>query len=140
MEASGCVAQKGTVEEITDHGVMVRVHRESACGHCSAQSLCNLSGSGEKIFETGSNQQNFSVGEAVEVVITRGMGNKAVFLGYFLPFLMVVAFLFVFQALHLPEWISGLLSLGTLLPYYGLLYLLRDRLKRSFSFTIRKLS
>jgi sigma-E factor negative regulatory protein RseC len=140
MEASGCVAQKGTVEEISDNGIMVRVHRESSCGHCSAQSLCNLSGSGEKIIETGSNQQKFIVGETVEVVITRGMGNKAVFLGYFLPFLLVVVFLLLFQAVHLPEWMSGLLSLGMLLPYYGLLYLFRDRLNKSFNFTIRKLA
>ena len=140
MEASVCIAQKGTVEEITDHGIKVSVHRDSACGHCNAQSLCNLSGDTEKIIETGDNQQNFTIGEDVEIIITRNMGNKAVFLGYFLPFLVVLTFLFIFQGLHLPEWMSGLLSLGMLLPYYVLLYLFRDRLKRSFNFTIRKLA
>ena len=51
MEASVCIEQKGIVEEITDHRIRVRIHRESACGHCSAQGMCNLADISERIIE-----------------------------------------------------------------------------------------
>jgi sigma-E factor negative regulatory protein RseC len=138
MEASVCIAQKGTVEEIVNHTIRVRIQRESACGHCNARSMCNLSDISERIIEAYDNGLDLKIGDFVEITITRSMGHKAVLLGYLLPFLLVITILILLNALKLQEWLSGLISLGMLIPYYMFLYLLRDRLKKSFTFTLSK--
>jgi sigma-E factor negative regulatory protein RseC len=138
MEASVCIAQKGIVEEITNHRITVRIQRETACGHCNASSMCNLSEIGERIIETVDEGRDYKIGDSVEVVISRNMGNKAVFLGYLLPFVLMVTVLILLNAAGLQEWLSGLISLGILAPYYFLLYLFRDRLRKNFTFTISK--
>jgi sigma-E factor negative regulatory protein RseC len=138
MGASVCIAQKGIVEEIVDHTIRVRIQRESACGHCNARSMCNLSDISDRIIETHDNGLDLKIGDFVEIAITRSMGHKAVLLGYLLPFLLVITILILLNALRLQEWLSGLISLGMLVPYYMFLYLLRDRLKKSFTFTLSK--
>ena len=67
------------------------------------------------------------------------MGNKAVVFGYLLPFVLLVTTLLLLTSLSLAEWISGLISLAALIPYYLILYLRREKLSRTFIFTIRKI-
>jgi sigma-E factor negative regulatory protein RseC len=138
MDTFGCVAQKGTVEEVIDHRITVRIHREAVCGHCSASNICNLAGIGERIIETRDDRNDFRIGDRVDVTISRSMGNNAVVLGYLLPFLVLISALILLNALGLQEWLSGLISLGMLVPYYLILYVFREKLKRKFTFTIRK--
>jgi sigma-E factor negative regulatory protein RseC len=138
MDSSVCIVQKGTVEEIFNHKVRVRIHRESACGQCNAKGICNLSGIAERIIETQSDDPKLKPGDNIEIAISRNMGNKAVLLGYLLPFFLLVTVLIVSNSLGFPEWISGLVSLGILVPYYMFLYLFREKLRRNFTFTIRK--
>jgi sigma-E factor negative regulatory protein RseC len=46
--------------------------------------------------------------------------------------------LILLNSLGMKEWLSGLISLAALIPYYFILYLYRDRLRKSFAFTVRK--
>lgn len=138
MEASVCIEQKGTVEEITDRRVRIKIQRDSACGHCNAGSICRLSDISERIIETGDYNQDIKVGDIVDVTIARSMGNKAVLFGYLLPFLLLISVLMILNAVGMKEWLSGLISLGALAPYFILLYLFRDRLRRSITFAVRK--
>jgi len=138
MDASVCIEQKGTVEEIIDHRIRVRIHRDSACGHCNVKGICNLSDVSERIIETNDRSLNLKIGDIVGITITRNMGNKAVLLGYLLPFLLLITVLITLNALGFHEWLSGLISLATLVPYYMFLHLFRDRLRKSFTLTVRK--
>jgi len=138
MEASVCIAQKGTVDEVFAHRIKVRIKPETACGHCSAYGICNMSDTSEKIIETSDQGLELKAGDPVEVTITRGMGNKAILLAYLLPFLLVISILLIFNTMGFKEWLTGVLALGSLIPYYLLIYLLRDRLKKHFTFIIRK--
>jgi len=139
MDASVCIEQKGTIEAIANNKITVRIDRESACGHCNIQGLCNLTGPLERTIDVKNDNRNFSVGDAVEIMITRSMGNKAVVFGYLLPFVLLVTTLLLLTSLSLAEWISGLISLAALIPYYLILYLRREKLSRTFIFTIRKI-
>ncbi len=138
MEASVCIEQEGIVEEITDHGIRVRLHRDSACGQCSAHALCNLSDISERIIESTDDTMNLKTGDVVGVAISRNMGNKAVILGYLVPFLLLLSVLITLSSLGFNELLSGLVSVAVLIPYYLLIYILRDRLKNSFHFSVRK--
>jgi len=138
MNASVCIEQKGTIEAIANNKITVRIDRESACGHCHIQGLCHLTGPLERTIDVKNDNRNFLVGDVVEIMITRGMGNKAVVFGYLLPFIIMVFTLLLLTSLSLAEWISGLISLAVLVPYYIVLYILREKLSRNFIFTIRK--
>jgi sigma-E factor negative regulatory protein RseC len=138
MEASVCIEQKGTVESIVGHLIKVKIFRESSCDHCNTRAICNLSDISERIIETNNTIPGLKIGDPVRVSISRSMGNKAVLLGYLLPFVILITVLLVLSSLGLDEWLSGTLSLIVLIPYYIVLYMLRDRLRRSFTFTINK--
>lgn len=138
MQASVCIEQKGTVEAIINHTVRVRIHRDSACGHCHASNLCNLFKMSERVVEADGQGLELKTGDSVEVIISRSMGNKAVLWGYLLPFLILIFMLILTNALGAREWLSGMIALGSLIPYYTCLHLLRDRLKKNFTFTLRK--
>ena len=138
MNTSVCFEQKGIIESVNDNRITVRIDRGSACGHCSAQGLCNLAESTERIIEVNSSNELYSVGEWVQVTMSRSMGNKAILLGYFIPFILLISTLLILSAFGLPDWITGLVSLLILVPYYIVIYIFRERLRRTFSFSIHK--
>ncbi len=138
MNTSVCFEQKGIIESVNNNRITVRIDRGSACGHCSAQGLCNLAESTERIIEVNNSTESFSVGEWVQVTMSRSMGNKAILLGYFIPFILLISTLLILSAFGLPDWIAGLVSLLILIPYFIILYIFRERLRRTFSFSIHK--
>jgi sigma-E factor negative regulatory protein RseC len=138
MEASVCIEQEGIVEEIAGQRIRVKLRRDSACGQCSAHALCNLSDVSGRIIEATDGSTNLKTGDVVGVAITRSMGNKAVIVGYLVPFVLLLSVLITLNSLGFNELLSGLFSISILIPYYLLIYLLRDRLKNSFYFTVRK--
>jgi positive regulator of sigma E activity len=138
MNTSVCFEQKGIIESVNANRITVRIDRGSACGHCSAQGLCNLAESTEQIIEVNNSTQLFAVGEWVQVTMSRSMGNKAILLGYFIPFVLLISTLLILSAYGLPDWTAGLVSLLILIPYFIILYLFRERLRRTFSFSIHK--
>jgi sigma-E factor negative regulatory protein RseC len=138
MNTSVCFEQKGIIESLNDNRITVRIDRGSACGHCSAQGLCNLAESTERIIEVNNSTESYAVGEWVQVTMSRSMGNKAILLGYFIPFILLISTLLILSALGLPDWIAGLFSLFILVPYFVLIYIFRERLRRTFSFSIHK--
>jgi sigma-E factor negative regulatory protein RseC len=138
METSVCVEQKGVIEEITGSAVKVRIHREALCGDCSARGMCILSENSEQIIETRSTLSHLQTGDHVAVRITRSMGNKAVLLGYFIPFIILMTSLILLNRNVSNDLITGSLSIGFVLFYYLFLYLFRNQLKRTFNFIISK--
>jgi sigma-E factor negative regulatory protein RseC len=50
---------------------------------------------------------------------------------------LVIGTMITVLAISGSEGLSGLLSLGILIPYYLLLYLRRGRLKRTFTFSLQ---
>lgn len=138
MNTSVCFEQRGIIESIKDNRITVRIDRASACGHCSAQGLCNLADLAERIIEINNSTHVFSVGEWVQVTMSRSMGNKAILMGYFIPLVLLIATLLTLTACGLADWIAGLVSLLILVPYFILLYIFRERLKKTFTFSIHK--
>jgi sigma-E factor negative regulatory protein RseC len=61
---------------------------------------------------------------------------RAVAIGFGLPFLLMVITVFVTQKLTGNETLAAGLSVAVLMPYYLIIYLMREKLKRRFSFTV----
>lgn len=133
------ISHKGIVTEVNQDIVRVSIVAESACGACHARGFCSLSETQEKIIETSvPPYAEFRIGDVVEVTLSKTHGQKAVFYGYVLPFFLLMIALLTAYHFTGDEGIAGLSALGILVPYYFILYLLRDRLRSQFRFGIRR--
>ena len=140
MSSLSCIEQSGIIEEITQGSVVVRFTQHAACGSCNAKMLCGMTESNDDKVNVPVYSNDFSVGEHVKLQMVRSLGLKAVFLAYVLPIFLILAFLLVLNSLGLNELISGIISLGILLPYFLILSFKKHLLKKTFTFSISKLT
>lgn len=130
------IRHSGVIESISDECVSVRILQASACAACKVASRCNASEAKEKIIEVhaASAAKSRKIGDHVMVCTSRGVISKAMRIGFVLPFLLMVLTLIVVFLLTGSEALAGLLSLGVLVPYYLVVWMLRDRIGRQVSF------
>ena len=69
------------------------------------------------------------VGDRVTLGITAWEGFRAMFIMYVVPFVIVLVSLIVLVGRGVGEGLSGVVSIGLVLPYYILLYVFRDRIE-----------
>ena len=79
----------------------------------------------------------YGVGDEVQVVLKATMGLKAVWLAYFLPLVILLGVALGLIALGVGEVAAGLAGIGGVALYYLVLWLLRDRLRNEYVFTIQ---
>lgn len=132
----------GEVVRVDDLNVQVRIVQTSACSSCVAKGHCNAAESKEKVIDVlNSDFLSLKVGDVVKLEGSTSMGMKAVMWSFGVPFLVVfIILLFCKEFLSLDDLNSGLLSLVSLIPYYGILYLFRKRFAKKFSFTIKPIN
>lgn len=133
------ISHIGIVEDIKGQAVQVRIQQASACDLCHAKSICSSADTKEKIVEVRAAEGSVSIGDKVMVEGAASMGMKAVFLAYVLPLILLILVMVLCLTLIAPgnEVVAALVSLGILLPYAFLLYLLKDKLSKKFRFEIR---
>ena len=137
---SESINHTGFVEKIDGDTAYVRIIQQSACSGCHAQSMCAASESKVKIIEVPDNSGKFTVNENVLLCGRSSLGLQAVLLAFILPLLIVVAAIVTGTSMQWEETTSGLTGLLLLVPYYCILYFFRDKLKRRFIFTLKKLN
>jgi sigma-E factor negative regulatory protein RseC len=134
--SQGIINHEGIVQKNSGNSVIVSISSVSACSGCHAEGSCNLSGREEKIIEvTGS--YDVKPGDNVTILMRQSLGHSAVFLGYFLPFILVITTLIIVHSTKASELVTGLTSIAILIPYYTVLYLFRKRIGRKFTFTLK---
>lgn len=128
----------GIIERIDHPRIYVRIVQQSACSGCHAKSACLSSDSKTKIIEVEDYVGNFEINEEVFICGRYAMGIQAVWLAFILPLLCIVSVAAIGVKLFEDEVIGGLFGLSVLIPYYSIIYLLRDKLKKKFVFTLSK--
>ena len=133
------IKHRGIVEKVEGAHVVVRIVQTSACAACSAKGLCNASESKEKqvdVYEAGA---SYRIGEEVVLCGSTSMGMRAVFLAFGIPMLLLLFALFVtMRVTDGDALVSSLVALLAIVPYYLVIYYMKDKLNRTFSFTIEK--
>ena len=128
----------GKVVSMTPKTTTVQIVSQSACSECHAAGLCGLSEYTEKAVEVPTSPSaTYGVGDEVQVVLKASMGFKAVWIAYFLPLVVLLAVALGLIALGVPEVVSGLAGIGAVALYYLGVWLLRDRLRNEYVFTIQ---
>ena len=132
------VTHTGKVVSMTPKTTTVQIVSQSACSECHAAGLCGLSEYTEKAVEVPTSPSaTYGVGDEVQVVLKASMGFKAVWIAYFLPLVVLLAVALGLIALGVPEVVSGLAGIGAVALYYLVVWLLRDRLRNEYVFTIQ---
>ncbi|MFC2115527.1 SoxR reducing system RseC family protein [Bacteroidota bacterium] len=133
------ISHEGIVDSLEGNNVVVRITSYAACNDCHAKGACNVTEEKEKYLKVHAGNGLYNSGEKVRVILAQSLGFRALFLGYVLPFLLVLTVLLVMSASSVSELVVGLLSLSILLPYYIALKLLRGKLDKQFSFFLQKI-
>ena len=132
----------GIVESIEGLHVKVRILQISACSTCSIKGHCNASDMEEKLIDAYNHRgMPCEIGDHVMICGTTSMGMKAVLLAFAIPFIILLVSLFVtMEFTGGDEMLSALVSLCMLIPYYIIIYLIRNKLSKTFSFTLESIN
>lgn len=136
---SNKIKHAGVVDGVEGECVRVRILQSSACSACKVAAHCNASETKEKIIDVmDADASHYQKGDQVMVVADTAVGFRASLYGYLLPLvLMVVTLVAVLAACH-SEGLAALSALGILIPYYVLLFLMRNKLRNRLSFTLER--
>lgn len=131
------ITHPGIVQKVENDRVFVMIMAQSACKSCHAKSICSVADMEEKVIEASKDPaKEYQEGEQVTVVMKKSLGSTAVLIGYFIPFLIVIASLFTLMSITGNEGLSALISLGLLIPYYFFISKKKENFKKKFMFTI----
>ena len=132
------ISHSGVIERIESDRVQVRIIQTSACAACKVAAYCNAAESKEKLIDVfcDSVAKSLHVGQPVTVTTSGVVAAKALLWGFGLPFVVLVAVLIVVLLLTSSEGLAALCALAALVPYYLMLWLLRDRMRDELSFQI----
>ena len=86
----------------------------------------------------GCDTAKYSTGQNVIVTASTTVARKALVLGFVMPFLLVIGVLVVVLFLTDNEGVAALAALGSLLPYYFLIWLRRDSIQHDISFMLEE--
>ena len=133
------IKHRGRVEKVEGSHVVVRIVQTSACSACSIKGHCNASESKEKLIDVFDVNASYQIGEEVVLLGTTSMGMQAVLLAFGVPLVILIVALGV--TMHLTDGnalVSSLVGLLSIVPYYFAIHFNKDKLKKTFSFTIEK--
>ena len=137
MNTQETISHEGIVTKITDDELEIKILAQSACAACHAKSACGMGEQAEKILTVPRpTNKDFALNQKVNVKMAIGQGNKAAVLAYLIPIILLLAVLFVCLGLGLSEGLSALISIVALIPYYIVLYMKRNKLKRQFDYIV----
>ena len=137
MKNEETISHEGIVTKITDDELEIKILAQSACAACHAKSACGMGEQAEKTLTVPRpTNKDFALNQKVNVKMAIGQGNKAAVLAYLIPIILLLAVLFVCLGLGLSEGLSALISIVALIPYYIVLYMKRNKLKRQFDYIV----
>ncbi len=131
------IRHNGIVSKITDRGAEINIAVSSACAGCHAGSSCGMADNKSRVIEVKNLTRSVNIGEQVEIEGAQSTGLKAVFFAYVLPFIFVMMTLIItITAFNVTEIRAGLFSLLILPIYYFVLYFLRSKFEKKYTFRI----
>ena len=119
MNEENNICREGIVRAINGDDISVEIIVSSACSGCHAKSICIPSDRRQEIITVkNTRQEEYQIGETVELLLETSAGNKAVILAYVLPLVVLLVLLFSCYALTHKELLSvGIGVLGVVLYY-----------------------
>lgn len=131
------IRHEGIIDSIEDGCVHVRILQTSACAACKVAGYCNAAEAKEKIIDVfDAGKSGLKVGDAVVVSTSGDVAARALLWAFGVPFVWLVAVLVLVLWQTGDEGMAAICSLLSLIPYYGILFLMRHRMRRQMAFVI----
>ncbi len=136
---SSLIVHTATIVKIADGFVMLVMDKKPACNGCAMKKMCGVSDCTQDTIKIAvRNSQDYAVGEEVLLNTTVQKGYLALFFGYILPFLLVVATLVLLYQLKYSDFVLGVSALLSLVVYYFVLWLMKKNISQQFTIQIHK--
>lgn len=137
------IAHEGIVTASNGQQVQVQIVQTSACSGCKVAAHCRSNMSADsseskvKVVDAlCSDGSRLAVGQQVTVTAEASMAGKALLLGFGLPLLLMLVVLVAALLACCNEGMAALLMIGSLVPYYICIALMRHRIAQTIVFTI----
>ena len=131
------ICHSGIVERIDDGCVHVRIVQTSACAACKVAGYCNAAESKEKIIDVYCDSvAAYQIGQQVVVSTSGQVAVKALLWAFGVPFVLLMTVLVLVLLLTANEGLAALSALVALVPYYLVLWLLRNKMREQLAFRI----
>jgi sigma-E factor negative regulatory protein RseC len=128
------IEHQGVIISIDDKVAHVKIEQTSACASCHVKSVCGASEKSEKIIDANLMDASLKIGDQVTVIGQKSLGIQAILLAYVLPFVLIVAILFFANIFTTNELVIGTCALASLIPYFAVLRLMRNKIQAKFQF------
>lgn len=128
------IEHQGIIINIDGKLAHVKIEQTSACASCHVKSVCGASDKSEKIIDANIMDKSLKVGDQVTIIGQKSLGIQAVLLAYILPFIVIIATLFIANIFTTNELIIGTCALASLIPYFVVLRLMRNKIQAKFQF------
>lgn len=132
------ITHPGIVNRITDKGIEISILVQESCVSCQAKSVCQIADQKEKVMLIDTSSEKFRPGEKVVIEMKESRGMQAVLIAYILPVVLLIIAMVPGIILKIAEGWLAFSGLAAVVLYFSLLYFLRDRLKKQFSFRVKK--
>ena len=133
---SSKVTHEGIIEAIDNRHISVRIIQQGACASCKVAAHCNASDTKVKIVDVYADSSHLTVGQKIVVSTSGSAVKNALLIGFLFPLFMIV-FLIVFsKVLGKTDDVAALLALGSLIPYYIIVWLFRNKIAQKITFHI----
>ena len=127
------------MESVAEGCVKVRILQTSACAACKVASHCNASDKKVKIIEVFCDDAaSYQIGQEVRVTASRQVAANALLLSFGLPFLLLMLILIVTLKLSGNEGVAAVAAIASLVPYYLVLWLFKDRIRQRLAFALER--
>lgn len=131
------IRHSGVVDAVHGQVVTVRILQASACSGCHAAGICRASESKEKLVQVDcSDASSYQVGQNVTVSGQERLAVRALVLAFGMPLLLMLTALVATVTVTGNEKTAAAAAFLVLVPYYLVLFLMRDRIKKGFVFKI----
>lgn len=128
------------VIRIEEDAVVVSIAQRSACAHCQAARFCSSMDSQEREVSVPIHMlkdTHFRVGDKVRLEAHESSAWKAIAWALLIPIILLVASVTAADRVFaLPEWQTALVVCAVFVLYGGILYLVRNKLKQQFQYTL----
>ncbi len=130
------------MESINGSYLKVRIVQTSACSSCSIKGHCSAAESKEKLIDVYNKEGlDCQIGSQVMISGAASLGMKAVMWAFVFPFAVLLVSLFVSMWITGgDEAVSSLIALCMLIPYYLILFVCREKFRRTFVFVLESIN
>ncbi len=132
------VTHPGTISKVEGNEVEVSIMVSSACSSCEIKGACSVSEVEKKsVMVNVENPDKYEINQSVIIEMKQSMGTWAVLLGYVFPFLVLLLSLIILLNMDIDEGMAGLISIFLLIPYFLVIYSLRNYIGSRFNYSLR---